>query len=206
MALDGLDDEGELVVIVPPSLPNGINNMTKRQRLLDENRLETVITLPQHTFAPFQTNQSSCLIHIKKGSGRGSTWLGQLQNDGFKLRNDPKCLRDIGGEWPTIFDQWESIIGGVDSVKPCGKTKEGGFIQSNISASDHWSIVAYPQRDKPTKDDYYRRNIIRSDRRRRSGIERSLFQHISYIIWSSMKNISIFLVLTYFAAYSIGWL
>ena len=80
---------GRAAVIVPDGVLFGTSNAHKaiRTKLLDENQLEAVISMPSGVFKPYAGVSTAVLVFTKGGQTQ-KTWFYDMQNDGFTLNDN----------------------------------------------------------------------------------------------------------------------
>ena len=80
---------GRAAVIVPDGILFGTSNAHKtiRTKLLDENQLEAVISMPSGVFKPYAGVSTAVLVFTKGGQTQ-KTWFYDMQNDGFTLNDN----------------------------------------------------------------------------------------------------------------------
>ncbi len=84
--MDSLLDEGRCGVIVPEGVLFGSTSAHKelRRQLIENNRVEAVLTLPGGVFQPYSSVKTSVLFFRKGGSTERVLFL-HADNDGYKL-------------------------------------------------------------------------------------------------------------------------
>ncbi len=98
---------GRAAVIVPSGVietdSSAHNNL--RKRLIEENKLEGVISLPHWIFKPYASVATAILI-FRRSDSTNSVWFYRLDNDGFN--NDSiKSYRE-GNEIPDLITLWRT--------------------------------------------------------------------------------------------------
>ena len=82
---------GRACVIVPDGVLFGTSNAhtTIRQKLIDNQKLEAVISMPSGVFKPYAGVSTAILIFTKTNSGgTDKVWFYDMQNDGFTLNDN----------------------------------------------------------------------------------------------------------------------
>ena len=82
---------GRACVIVPDGVLFGTSNAhtTIRQNLIDNQKLEAVISMPSGVFKPYAGVSTAILIFTKTNSGgTDKVWFYDMQNDGFTLNDN----------------------------------------------------------------------------------------------------------------------
>ena len=102
---------GRCAVIIPDGVLFGSSNAHKkiRQSIIEQHKLEAVISMPSGVFKPYAGVSTAILIFTKTNSGgTDNVWLYDMQNDGFSL--DDKRNEIEGSDIPDIverFGQWD---------------------------------------------------------------------------------------------------
>ncbi len=80
---------GRAAVIIPDGVLFGTSNAHKaiRTKLLDQNQLEAVISMPSGVFKPY-AGVSTAVLVFTKGGQTLKTWFYDMQNDGFTLNDN----------------------------------------------------------------------------------------------------------------------
>lgn len=80
---------GRAAVIIPDGVLFGTSNAHKtiRTKLLDQNQLEAVISMPSGVFKPYAGVSTAVLVFTKGGQTQ-KTWFYDMQNDGFALNDN----------------------------------------------------------------------------------------------------------------------
>ncbi|MEF3063436.1 N-6 DNA methylase [Pandoraea apista] len=98
---------GRAAVIVPSGVieSDSTAHKTLRKKLIEENRLEGIISLPHWVFKPYASVATAILIFGKSGKTE-KVWFYRIDNDGYN--NDAvKSTRD-GSEMPELVDLWKN--------------------------------------------------------------------------------------------------
>lgn len=110
LMLRALKTGGRCAVIVPDGVMFGSSNAHKqiRQELIDNQRLQAVISMPSGVFKPYAGVSTAILFFTKTNSGgTDNVWFYDMKADGLSLddkRNDTK-ENDI----PDILQRWENL-------------------------------------------------------------------------------------------------
>lgn len=102
-----LDSGGRCAVILPDGVLFGSSNahVKLRKKLIEENTLHGVISMPSGVFRPYAGVSTAVLLFTKGGSTE-NIWFYDMNYDGFSLddkRNPTPDLNDI----PDILNAWE---------------------------------------------------------------------------------------------------
>jgi type I restriction enzyme M protein len=98
---------GRAAVIVPDGVLFGVSRAHKkiRQTLVDEHRLQAVISLPPGVFRPYSGVSTAILIFTKTDSGgTDHVWFYDVRADGYSLddKRHPIDLNDL----PDVIERW----------------------------------------------------------------------------------------------------
>lgn len=86
-----LKSGGRACVIVPDGVLFGTSNahLSIRKKLIDEQQLQAVISMPSGVFKPYAGVSTAILIFTKTNSGgTDKVWFYDMQNDGFTLNDN----------------------------------------------------------------------------------------------------------------------
>ena len=101
---------GRCACIVPDGVLFGSSTAHKaiRKAIVDENRLEAVISMPSGVFKPYAGVSTAILVFTKTGyGGTDNVWFYDMQADGFSLddKRAPVAENDI----PDIINRFKNI-------------------------------------------------------------------------------------------------
>lgn len=98
---------GRAAVIVPDGVLFGTSNAHKaiRTKLLDENQLEAVISMPSGVFKPYAGVSTAVLVFTKGGQTQ-KTWFYDMQNDGFALNDNRTPIEE--NDIPDIIKSYKN--------------------------------------------------------------------------------------------------
>ena len=128
---------GRCAVIVPDGVLFGSSNAHKaiRKAIIDENRLEAVISMPSGVFKPYAGVSTGILIFTKTGhGGTDNVWFYDMTQDGFSLddKRNPIDQNDI----PDIIARFKSRVS--DEEKARERTEMSFFVSHDeIVANDY---------------------------------------------------------------------
>ena len=110
LILRALKTGGRCAVIVPDGVMFGSSNAHKqiRQELVENQRLQAVISMPSGVFKPYAGVSTAILLFTKTNSGgTEQVWFYDMQADGFSLddKRNPIATNDI----PDIIAQYTVI-------------------------------------------------------------------------------------------------
>jgi type I restriction enzyme M protein len=100
-----LDRGGRGAVIVPDGVLFGSSNahVEARKKLIQENRLDGVISMPSGVFKPY-AGVSTAVLLFTKGAATENIWFYDMEHDGFSL--DDKRQRVTENDIPDLLLCW----------------------------------------------------------------------------------------------------
>ena len=101
---------GRCAVIVPDGVLFGSSTAHKaiRKAIVDENRLEAVISMPSGVFKPYAGVSTGILIFTKTGhGGTDKVWFYDMQADGFSLDDKRTAVKE--NDIPDIIARFRSF-------------------------------------------------------------------------------------------------
>jgi type I restriction enzyme M protein len=102
-----LDMGGRCAAIVPDGVLFGSSksHVATRKRLIEENRLDGVVSMPSGVFKPY-AGVSTAILIFTKGAKTDRVWFYDMEHDGFSLddKRQPVAENDI----PDILDCWRN--------------------------------------------------------------------------------------------------
>ena len=148
---------GRCAVIVPDGVLFGSSTAHKaiRKAIVDDNRLEAVISMPSGVFKPYAGVSTGILIFTKTGhGGTDKVWFYDMQADGFSL--DDKRTEVKENDIPDIIARFHNL----DGEEGRERTEKSFFVpKSEIVSNDYdLSINKYkkteykPVEYAPTKE------------------------------------------------------
>ncbi|ENH6338622.1 N-6 DNA methylase [Burkholderia vietnamiensis] len=107
--LDSLRNDGRCGVIVPEGVLSGstLAHRELRRQLIENNRVEAVISLPGGVFQPYSVVKTSVLV-FRKGGTTDNVLFYHLDNDGYKLdanHDQPIAQDDLPDAVDTFRDR-----------------------------------------------------------------------------------------------------
>lgn len=158
----------KLAVLLPLACAIGTSNFitNEKEKLLEDNTLEAVFSLPGEMFYPGASVCACCMLftlgqpHVKADGTTRSTFFGYCKDDGFVKKKNlgrvEQFVKDENGnftisKWKQIENEWldlferKAVIDGKSAVE-------------KINANDEWLCEAYMKTDytKLTSDDFQR--------------------------------------------------
>jgi type I restriction enzyme M protein len=100
-----LDNGGRAAVIVPDGVLFGSSNahVEARRKLIEDNRLDGVISMPSGVFRPY-AGVSTAVLLFTKGASTERIWFYDMEHDGFSL--DDKRQRVVENDIPDLLSCW----------------------------------------------------------------------------------------------------
>ena len=106
LILDALEMGGRAAVIVPDGVLFGSSraHVELRKKLIEENRLDGVVSMPSGVFKPY-AGVSTAVLFFTRGASTERIWFYDMAQDGFSLddKRQPVDANDI----PDIQDCWK---------------------------------------------------------------------------------------------------
>ena len=100
---------GRACVIVPDGVLFGTSNahLSIRKKLIDEQQLQAVISMPSGVFKPYAGVSTAVLIFTKTNSGgTDKVWFYDMQNDGFTLNDNRTPIEE--NDIPDIIKNYKN--------------------------------------------------------------------------------------------------
>lgn len=99
---------GQAAVIVPDGVLFGSSNAHKsiRKRLIEENQLDGVISLPSGVFKPY-AGVSTAILVFTKGGTTENVFYYDVQGDGYSL-DDKRDPRPADNDLPDLIEKWRT--------------------------------------------------------------------------------------------------
>ena len=142
---------GRCACIVPDGVLFGSSSAHKaiRRALIEDNRLEAVISMPSGVFKPYAGVSTGILIFTKTGhGGTDKVWFYDMTADGFSLDDKRSPIPD--NDIPDIIKRFRDLTGETDRKR----TDKSFFVpKEEIVANDYdLSINKYKQTEyKPVE-------------------------------------------------------
>lgn len=158
----------KLAVLLPLACAIGTGSLItkEKEKLLEDNTLDAVFSLPAEMFYPGASVCACCMLftlgqpHVKADGTTRSTFFGYCKDDGFVKKKNlgrvEQFIKDENGNftisrWKQIENEWldlferKAVIDGKSAVE-------------KVNANDEWLCEAYMKTDytKLTSDDFQR--------------------------------------------------
>lgn len=126
---------GRCACIVPDGVLFGSSKAHKdiRRQIVEDNRLEAVISMPSGVFKPYAGVSTAILIFTKTGhGGTDKVWFYDMQADGFSL--DDKRTEVKENDIPDIIDRFRNL----DKESDRARTDKSFFVDKDeIKENDY---------------------------------------------------------------------
>ncbi len=151
-----LQKGGRGAVIVPDGVLFGSSKAHKqiRQALVDENRLQAVVSMPSGVFKPYAGVSTAILFFVKTGAGgTDKVWFYDMEADGYSLddKRQPIEANDI----PDIVERFAHLEAEADRPRtaksfmvPVEEIREKGY---DLSINKYKEIVYEKVEYEPTE-------------------------------------------------------
>jgi type I restriction enzyme M protein len=102
-----LDNGGRAAVIVPDGVLFGSSNahVEARKKLIEQNRLDAVVSMPSGVFRPY-AGVSTAILIFTKGAKTDQIWFYDMEHDGLSL--DDKRQKVPENDIPDILTCWKN--------------------------------------------------------------------------------------------------
>ncbi len=102
-----LDSGGRCAVIVPDGVLFGSSraHVELRRKLIEENRLDGVVSMPSGVFKPY-AGVSTAVLLFTRGATTERIWFYDMEHDGFSL--DDKRAPTDANDIPDVLQCWEN--------------------------------------------------------------------------------------------------
>lgn len=138
--------KGRLAVLLPMQCAIGTTGDVKmyKEKMLEENTLEAVFSLPSDMFYPGANAVACCMVfnlgvrHDK--APIKETFFGYFKDDGFEKRKNLGRVEKNDGEWKKIEEKWLDLYRNR-------KDEIGMSINKKVTADDEWLAEAYMETD-----------------------------------------------------------
>jgi type I restriction enzyme M protein len=101
-----LENGGRAAVIVPDGVLFGSSkaHVEIRRKLIEENRLDAVVSMPSGVFRPY-AGVSTAVLRFTKGGTTEKIWFYDMEHDGYSL--DDKRQKVSENDIPDLLDCWQ---------------------------------------------------------------------------------------------------
>lgn len=145
---------GRCASVVPVGVLNNTNEKaytTLRKELVDNQKLEAVIFMPQGVFEPYSGVQTGILIFTKTNSGgTDKVWFYNMENDGFTLNKKRDEIKE--NDIPDIVARFHNLKGESSRTR-----KDKSFLVSRDEIAQNGYVLSFNK--------YHEREIIQQEYR-----------------------------------------
>lgn len=128
---------GRCACIVPDGVLFGSSNAHKqiRKTLIEDNRLEAVISMPSGVFKPYAGVSTGILIFTKTGhGGTDKVWFYDMKADGYSL--DDKRTQVKENDIPDIIERFKHLENEIDRKR----TKQSFFVNKEEIVKNDYDL------------------------------------------------------------------
>lgn len=151
--LSMLERGGKCVAIMPISCVIDVTGMscTLKGKILENNTLEAVLSLPEDLFMNSKVNTVTCAVIITAGiphPKNKKTWFGYCRNDGFVKKKNRGRI-DANHTWKEIKEKWVTAYLNRETIP-------GFSLMRKVESTDEWCVEAYLETDysQLTQEDF----------------------------------------------------
>ncbi|RGH91611.1 SAM-dependent methyltransferase [Ruminococcus sp. AM27-11LB] len=133
---------GELAVVCPMSCAIGTKYKAERTRIMENNTLKAVFSMPDDIFYGNNASTNVCVMVWEAGKKHDSsvtTFFGFCKDDGFVKRKKLGRI-DAFGKWENIKKEWIRLYREKEE-------KEGMSTKAKVTDKDEWLCEAYMKTD-----------------------------------------------------------
>lgn len=142
-----LQTGGRAAVIVPDGVLFGSSraHKTLRQILVEEQKLDAIISMPSGVFKPYAGVSTAILLFTKTtrlgtsgtGGGTDHVWFYDMQADGFSL-DDKRTEQKDKSDLPDILARWQDYQTGSDTEARRKRTEQSFLVpKAEIADNDY---------------------------------------------------------------------
>lgn len=128
---------GRAAVIVPDGVLFGSSTAHKqiRKEIIENNRLEAVISMPSGVFKPYAGVSTAILIFTKTGSGgTDKVWFYDMKSDGYSL--DDKRQEINENDIPDIIERFNNLDAEIDRAR----TEQSFFVDKEDIVNNDYDL------------------------------------------------------------------
>ena len=148
--INKLEKTATLAVLLPVScaIGNSKEILKIKEKILKENTLDAVFTLPNEVFYPGASASACCMVFklgIKHNdSSNPDTFFGYYKEDGFKKKKNLGRVEQVdekgNSKWVQIEEEWINLYRNR-------KEKDGMSATQKVTFEDEWLCEAYMKTD-----------------------------------------------------------
>lgn len=128
---------GRAAVIVPDGVLFGSSTAHKqiRKEIIENNRLEAVISMPSGVFKPYAGVSTAILIFTKTGSGgTDKVWFYDMKADGYSLDDKRQEIKE--NDIPDIIERFNNLDAEIDRAK----TEKSFFVDKEDIVNNDYDL------------------------------------------------------------------
>lgn len=128
---------GRCACIVPDGVLFGSSKAHKdiRKALIEDNRLEAVISMPSGVFKPYAGVSTAVLIFTKTGhGGTDNVWFYDMKADGFSLDDKRSSIKD--NDIPDILERFQNL----EEEESRERTEQSFFVPKQEIAENDYDL------------------------------------------------------------------
>lgn len=128
---------GRCACIVPDGVLFGSSNAHKqiRKTLIENNRLEAVISMPSGVFKPYAGVSTGILIFTKTGhGGTDKVWFYDMKADGYSLDDKRTVVKE--NDIPNIIDRFNNL----DKEEERNRTEQSFFVDKEEIVENDYDL------------------------------------------------------------------
>ncbi len=128
---------GRAAVIVPDGVLFGSSNAHKqiRKEIIDNNKLEAVISMPSGVFKPYAGVSTAILIFTKTGNGgTDKVWFYDMKADGYSLDDKRQEVKE--NDIPDIIERFHNLEAETERKR----TEQSFFVSVNEIVSNEYDL------------------------------------------------------------------
>ena len=128
---------GRCACIVPDGVLFGSSNAHKqiRKTLIENNRLEAVISMPSGVFKPYAGVSTGILIFTKTGhGGTDKVWFYDMKADGYSLDDKRTAVKE--NDIPDIIDRFNNL----DKEEERNRTEQSFFVDKEEIVENDYDL------------------------------------------------------------------
>jgi type I restriction enzyme M protein len=126
---------GRAAIIVPDGVLFGSSraHKTLRKTIVEENKLDAVISMPSGVFKPYAGVSTAVLVFTKTGmGGTDNVWFYDMENDGFTLNDNRTEIEE--NDIPDIIERYNNL----EAEKDRARTEKSFMVpKSEIAEKDY---------------------------------------------------------------------
>lgn len=157
-----LKNGGRATVIVPDGVLFGASksHVKLRRLLIEQNKLEAVVSLPSGVFKPYAGVSTSILFFTKTSSGgTDNVWFYDVLADGFSLDDKRTKLEDSheNNNLPDVLARWKAIQNSPESELSRTTSDQSFFVSKAEISSRNFNLTPGTYREVTASNQDFRK-------------------------------------------------